>query len=488
VRLIAVTALCALLAACGTATGSATTTDLGPSAPGPVVRIALVGDVMLGRGVAPVIASDAGSVFEDVRHLLAAADIAGANLESPLTTRPHVSDNVNALEADPDSATALAGAGFDLVALPNNHTMDAGAAGLLDTIGALDGAGIEHVGAGANAADAAVPAIFEANGLSVGFLAFDTTGVGPAAGTEAGVTRWEGDASLDEVAKLRERVDVLVVSIDGGTEYLPVTDPGLAEIAAELADSGVDIVWGHGAHVTQPVSLTQARRPTVIATSLGNFLFDQVGTDRTTGYMLEVLAGADGVVAYRVGVTEHPDRRVDFDEWLDPAGDAVWLDDSWWSLTTTRPLSPTTVTDIEDFRHGDLVTAGQGDINNDGTDEIIASFRRPFETTPFMETHPEMQWEDAEGRSAHVGVYQPDGLVEIWVAGTVMQPVAGLEVCDGSLAVVHDQLDDPSLVATSAWVWNGFGFTTSPTIPGGGTPACADVDGDGRTEPVILDR
>ena len=490
-RIIAAVALCALLAACGSGAGNTGSTVTEPDASAgdaTTVRILLVGDVMLGRGVAPVIASDESSVFEGVRHLIAGADIAGANLESPLTTQPHVSDNENVLEADPASAAVLASAGFDVMALPNNHTMDAGADGLLDTIGTLDNAGLQHVGAGADAANAAEPVILEVDGSKVGFLAFDTTGVGPAAGADPGVVRWDGDTSLDQVEALRADVDVLVVSIDGGTEYLPVTDPGLAAIAGDLAGAGVDVVWGHGAHVVQPVSVTTGDRATVVATSLGNFLFDQAGTDRTTGYMLEVMADADGVVAYRVGVTEHPDRRVDFVDWLDPAGNAVWVDGSWWSLARQPATTTTTATTVSEFRHGDLVAAATGDVDGDGKNEIVASFRRPFETTPFMETHPEAQWEDAEGRSAHVGVYRPDGLEEIWVAGTVLQPVAGLEVCDGSLAVVHDQLDDPAVVAAGAWVWNGFGFATAPTIPGGGKPACADVDGDGRTEPVILDR
>ena len=104
-----------------------------------------------------------------------------------------------------------------------------------------------------------------------------------------------------------------------------------------------------------------------------------------------------------------------------------------------------------------------------------------------------MQWEDAQGRSAHLGVYEPGGLVEVWVAGTVLLPIADLEICDGSLAIIHDQLDNPTVIAAGAWIWNGFGFDTAPDIPGGGDsggghPACADIDGDGQTDPVIVAR
>jgi len=392
------------------------------------------------------------------------------------------------LEADPDAATHLSAAGFDLMSLPNNHTTDAGADGLLNTLSAVDAAGLLAIGAGSDLNAATEPTIVDLNGLSVGFLAFDATGVGIPAGNTPGVAQWDDNTSPAAVVELRDIVDVVIVSVHGGTEYLPVTDPGMSKIAGLLADAGADVVWGHGAHVVQPVGVVGGPRPTVAATSLGNFLFDQSGPDRTTGAMLEVLVDTNGVVAYRVGLAQHPDRRIEFVEWLPPTGDAAWLNDSWWTLTRAPTIAPVAEANIGDFRHGDLDAVGTGDITGDGFTDIVASFRRPHQATPFMELHPEVQWADASGRSAHLGVYDPDGLREIWVAGSVLMPVAQLAVCDGSLATVHDQLDDSVIVAGGAWDWNGFGFDTAPDIPGAGIAVCADVDGDGTTEPVIINR
>jgi hypothetical protein len=76
----------------------------------------------------------------------------------------------------------------------------------------------------------------------------------------------------------------------------------------------------------------------------------------------------------------------------------------------------------------------------------------------------------------------------VWVAGSVLLPVADLQVCDGSLAIAHNQLDDAAFVAAGAWTWNGFGFDTAPDIAGAGEPACADIDGDGTTEPMTVGR
>ncbi|MCP4308871.1 MAG: CapA family protein [bacterium] len=477
-----------LLASCGGDTTVTTvTTELAqPTAAGETVRIVLVGDIMTGRGVAGALETDPDDVFADVRHLLGTADIVAGNLESPLTARPHVSANENELEANPDTAIALAKAGFDLLALPNNHSTDAGPLGLLDTIAAVEDAEIRTVGAGADAASARAPQIVAAKGLQVGFLAFDATGVGAVAtADQPGVAAWEEGSALQAVADLSEQADIVVVSIHGGTEYLPTTDPGMAEISEALATAGADVIWGHGAHVVQPVAVTNEM---VVATSLGNFLFDQSGPDRTTGALLEIMADATGIAAYRVGITDHANRRVEFVEWLEPTGDAAWLDGSWWNLVHTPPLAATTAIPLDNFRHGDLVAGASGNVTGDGISETVASFRRPHKTTPFMETHPEVQWADADGRSAHLGVYEPKGLQEIWVAGSVLMPITDLEVCDGALATIHDSLDDPTPIAAGAWEWNGFGFDTASDIPGGGEPGCADLDGDGMTEPVILNR
>lgn len=489
-RLATLAAAVVLIAACGAIVDESASTPPATAASStrPTARILLVGDVMMGRGVTAALDSDPDAVFAGVRHLLDSADVSGANLESPLTTRPHLSDNENMLAASPDTADHLAAAGFDLVSLPNNHSTDAGPDGLIDTMTAVATSGMLTVGAGANSSAARDPAIVQVGALTIGFLAFDATGVGIAATDGPGVATWDESDSVAAVEQLRGQVDVLIVSVHGGTEYLQATDPGMAAIAATLGSVGVDVVWGHGAHVVQPVSILDGVRPTVAATSLGNFLFDQSGRDRTTGAMLEVLADATGVVAYRVGLAEHADRRVEFVEWSIPEGNAAWLHGSWWALTGIPTHDPTAPGTVAEFRHGDLVAAARGDINGDGTEDLVASFRRPHRSTPFMEIHPETQWADASGRSAHLGVYNPDGLRAIWVAGSVLMPVADLVVCDGAIATVHNQLDDPAPIAAGAWEWNGFGFDTAPDIPGAGTPACADIDGDSTTEPVILDR
>ena len=130
---------------------------------------------MLGRGVAPIADADPDGLFEEVRHVLSAADIAGGNLESPLTLRPHIATNPNDLTADPAYADLLANAGFDVMSVANNHSGDAGRGSVADTVDAVEAAGMAAVGGGDDLMEAFSPEIIDHSGVRVAFLAFDAT-------------------------------------------------------------------------------------------------------------------------------------------------------------------------------------------------------------------------------------------------------------------------------------------------------------------------
>jgi poly-gamma-glutamate synthesis protein (capsule biosynthesis protein) len=454
-----------------------------------VARIVMGGDVMLGRAVGAIAERDPQGIFAEIEFELATADLAMVNLESPLTERPPVSGVQYDLRADPTVAGLLAGAGIDLASVANNHAGDGGRAGVLDTVTALMDAGVGQVGGGANADEARSPFIRAVGGTTIGVLAFDATGVGPEAGrTTPGMARWDDTASPLLVAQLRERVDVLVVSIHGGAEYLPTTDASMRRIVTSLAEIDVDVVWGHGPHVVHDVTVLDPDgdgRPTVAASSLGNLVFDQtrVGTDH--GALLEVMAGAEGVAAYRIGETTIADGTASFSSWLPPAGPAVLAQGSWWALTAEPPLPELTEVEIDDFPQGDVVSAAAGDIDLDGEAELVVSFRRPFRSAPLNELLGEVQWSDASGRSAHVGVFERDGRTSVWVASAVVRPVSRIAACDGAVAVSYSTLDDDATTGTGGWRWSVFGWDEAPDLEGDRSIGCLDVDGDDLREPVV---
>lgn len=457
----------------------------------PTIRLAFVGDVMLGRGVAAVVEGDPGSVFERLRPMLVDADIAFANLESPLTTRPHLSGE-NALEADPAGADLLAGAGFDVLGLANNHAGDAGPEAVLDTLGALESAGLAGVGAGASEDEASAPLLLNVEGVTVGVLAIDLSG-GPAATSDTpGVNGWDMNRARADVIELRESADVVVVGLHGGVEYLTRPDPALATVVGLLADWGADVVWGHGAHVPYPVEVrTGARSSSVLAPGLGNALFDQTMPRTTEGTALEVIVDADGVVAMRTGLVAIEAGRSTFEGWSTPTGDAVALDGDWW--TPVRPWTQDAPASAEVAAGSPLqpgftgIARGLGDVTGTGETDLVISYRRPATDEPAHDAIPEVTWEDEFGRSAHLAVYTEEGRMR-WGSALLFQPIGAIAVCDGSMALGFSTLDSPQVVAGGAWVWDGFGFRTAPILPGRASPACADIDNDGHSDPVLTGR
>jgi poly-gamma-glutamate capsule biosynthesis protein CapA/YwtB (metallophosphatase superfamily) len=483
----------ALPAALVTALLAALAAGAGTSAPtSSTVRLLFGGDVMLGRGVAKATSAEPESALAGIRIQVEAADLAVANLESPLTTRPHLARfGPNALEARPSAARLLADAGFDAMAIANNHAGDAGPLTVPDTMHALSEHGLAVVGAGSSAAAAFRPLIVRSHGLVIALLSFDATGQGPRARAQAaGVAWWDERRARAAVARARAEADLVVVGVHGGAEYVPEADPYILRIDRELAAWGADVVWGSGPHVVQPVRVVRhGARSTVLATSLGNLLFDQhiPGTQR--GALLEVTAGGGGVRAYRVGRTAIADGRVAFRAWHRPSGDAVVLDDAWWSLSggTVRPVAQRHRRGIPGF-DGVVVDAALGDPEGNGQADLVVSFRRRFRPTNVSGLVTRSRLVDSHGRAAHVGLYRPRDLRPRWVAGTMLRPVVRLAPCDGSLAVAYSTLADARVVATGAWHWSGFGFTELPALPGQGIPGCADVDGDGRLDPVVVGR
>jgi poly-gamma-glutamate capsule biosynthesis protein CapA/YwtB (metallophosphatase superfamily) len=227
-------------------------------------RLAFLGDVMLGRGVAQAHASlerPWGLALDGIRPDLEAADLALANLESPLTARPLQQAGYD-LRGPGSAANALSAAGLDLVSLANNHAMDSGVEGLADTQQALQGAGVGWIGPQVQAV------LRTLHGQRLAFLAFEDV-TAPLDLTILG----------QAVKQARSQADWVVVGMHWGGEYRPAPDARQQQLAQALADAGADVVWGQHPHVLQRLEWVQGsgrERATLVIYSLGNALFDQV--------------------------------------------------------------------------------------------------------------------------------------------------------------------------------------------------------------------
>jgi poly-gamma-glutamate synthesis protein (capsule biosynthesis protein) len=219
----------------------------------PTHTLVFVGDVMLGRGVARELNGDWQAAFAGVQPWLVQADLAFANLESPLTSIAPGGKEVGEgydLRAPPESVVALHAAGFDVVSLGNNHALDAGDAGLAQTIATLNAAQIT-----------ALPTYQSTNMLPYRFLALDDS-----------TAALDLESALSIVSTAAKQGDVVIVSIHWGGEYQAAPGPRQLAVARALADAGADVVVGHGPHTLQRAEWIGE---TLVAYSLGNFLFDQ---------------------------------------------------------------------------------------------------------------------------------------------------------------------------------------------------------------------
>jgi poly-gamma-glutamate capsule biosynthesis protein CapA/YwtB (metallophosphatase superfamily) len=194
-------------------------------------------------------------------EVLRAADLTLINLEAPLIANcpPHSSGFVFCGQAG--FVAALTHAGVDVAGLENNHIGNYGAEGVRATRALLGENGIDFT-------DRSTLAVREVRGMRFGFLAFN--GVGEFINRRAMVATIEA---------ARPQVDVLVVALHWGAEYVavPETAPGIApddpvEIGHMAVDAGADLVVGNHPHWVQAVEVYQGK---LITYAHGNFIFDQ---------------------------------------------------------------------------------------------------------------------------------------------------------------------------------------------------------------------
>ena len=245
-------------------------------------RVAAVGDIMLGGTAEPEMRKFGYDYpYEHVQAILKQAQIVFGNLEGPLTDDGAPERKKYVFRSPPDKvAPALARAGFNIVSLANNHSLDYGPRGLEDTRAALAKAGIQTVGAGRNEAEARAPVYRKADGATVAFLAYSLVfpekfWAGPdTPGTAFGHERFV----RADVAAARRKADVVVVSFHWGQEGKTELRDYQALLAHAAIDSGATVVLGHHPHVLQGV---ERYRDGVIIYSLGNFAFGSYSNTAT---------------------------------------------------------------------------------------------------------------------------------------------------------------------------------------------------------------
>jgi poly-gamma-glutamate synthesis protein (capsule biosynthesis protein) len=262
-----------------------------------------VGDVNLAWHVGEKISSEGPDVvFQHVRGLFEPADLIVANLECSLSDagEPWPGKEVH-FAAPEGAAQALVAAGVDVVTLANNHTLDFSRAGLLETMSILDASGVEHIGAGVNAAGARSPVLVDRNGLRVALLSYVLpfsskagfkTRAWAAKESAPGVAVAVAEEVRGDVSAARRLADIVVVFVHSGGEFRAVPKPNQLAMAAVAIEAGASMVIGHGPHNLQGY-VRHGR--TLVAYSIGNFVFDDYTGRQNETAILDVSLSAEGV-------------------------------------------------------------------------------------------------------------------------------------------------------------------------------------------------
>jgi poly-gamma-glutamate capsule biosynthesis protein CapA/YwtB (metallophosphatase superfamily) len=287
----------------------------------PTLRLFLCGDVMLGRGIDQILPQPCDpALHEDyvqsaleyvqlaevangsVKRPVAPAYVWGVaidelkqarpdariiNLETSITRSEDFDPKGINYRMSPENAVALAAAHIDCCVLANNHILDWGRAGLLDTLTTLKHLGIKSAGAGRTLEEARAAATLPISGKGR-VLVFSFTAVTSgtprnwAAASGAAGVNLLSDLSDATVHRITDRIirdhrpgDVVVVSIHWGPNWGYEVSNAQRRFAHALIDNaGVSIIHGHSSHHAKAIEVYQNR---LILYGCGDFLNDYEG-------------------------------------------------------------------------------------------------------------------------------------------------------------------------------------------------------------------
>jgi poly-gamma-glutamate synthesis protein (capsule biosynthesis protein) len=264
------------------------------------VTLAAVGDITFGEQVGPTLARLGGRYpWTSVAPLLSRADVTTGNLETSVSLRGTPAAKQYTFRGAPWMLRPVHSyAGFDVLSLANNHAVDYGRAALVDTVHAVRSAGMESIGAGANAMRARRAAIVTSGGLRIAFLGYsDVNPPGfPATAEAAGTARADPVQITADVRAALRRSDVAVCFFHWGVELHAQPDSRQKELAIACLRAGASLVLGAHPHVFGAV--VRPSRDTLVAWTLGNFVFPSGSATGRSG-ILQVRLGRDGVEGYR---------------------------------------------------------------------------------------------------------------------------------------------------------------------------------------------
>lgn len=240
--------------------------------------ILFTGDILLDRGVRQVIEHHGvDHLFSDgIDSVFRSAQLVVGNLECPATKIEAPVFKRFIFRSEPEWLDTLQRHGYTHLNLANNHSIDQGREGLLDTKRNILAAGMIPIGAGENMNEAVQPVLLAEHPRKVWLvaslrLALENYAYLP---DKPCVSQEPMDSLLERVNRLRrtDSTAVIIVSLHWGGEHTLQPVPSQRLEAHQLIRAGADMLICHHTHTLQTIEEFQGKK---IYYSIGNFIFDQ---------------------------------------------------------------------------------------------------------------------------------------------------------------------------------------------------------------------
>jgi poly-gamma-glutamate capsule biosynthesis protein CapA/YwtB (metallophosphatase superfamily) len=271
------------------------------------LKLIFAGDIMsqqkqiesahLGKGV-----YDYTPCFQYLKPILEKADIALANLECTMPGKPPYTGAPNFKSPD-QLAKALKINGFDVLVTANNHIMDSGKQGILNTQKVINENGFLTTGTFKDSLEKALkhPLILYKNGFKLALLNYTLHTNGHAVTKPVEVNLLDPIKIKQDISKAKKlKPDFIIMFMHWGTEHLLDEDSKVHALSKQMFEWGADLVIGAHPHVVQPIKNEQLTingksQYCLTAYSLGNLISAQPFPNTEGGVMLEVDLKKDNI-------------------------------------------------------------------------------------------------------------------------------------------------------------------------------------------------
>ncbi len=264
------------------------------------MSIISVGDILIHESVYKDAEKEDGTydfhyMFTDIEPIIKKYDLKFCNQESNIGGKTLGISGYPSFNSPDEIGDELVSLGFNLISLANNHTLDKGEDAALYSNSYWKSKNVNFAGSYSSSEERNEVKIYEQNGIKYAFLAY-TTISNAKVRKDYLLNMYSADKAKEDIEKVKDQVDVILVSMHWGVEDTNTPTESQRQIADYLSSLGVNMIIGHHPHVVQPVEYVN---DTLVIYSLGNFISNQLSIDLNNGiglmYGIDIVLDDSGV-------------------------------------------------------------------------------------------------------------------------------------------------------------------------------------------------